>query len=169
MFIRLLLKKYTLIIPLLISIPFNLPAQSDKAVNAAVDKKPLEPENLNVFHNWIRWSNPGSWRTQFLHDLAAKFYDKRKKEIAGLISANDWKQRQAKMKTKILNAIGPFQAKTPLNPKVTGVLHKPGYRIEKIVFESWPGFYVTGCLFIPDKIIGKVPAVLNLIGHEQES
>lgn len=169
MFIRLLLKKYTLIIPLLISIPFNLPAQSDKAVNAAVDKKPLEPENLNVFHNWIKWSNPGTWRTQFLHDLADKFYDKRKKEIAGLITASDWKQRQVKMKTKILNAIGPFPAKSPLNPKVTGVVHKPGYRIEKIVFESWPGFYVTGCLFLPDKINGKVPAVLNLIGHEQES
>ena len=29
--------------------------------------------------------------------------------------------------------------------------------------------YVTGCLFIPDRIDGKVPAILNVIGHNQEA
>ena len=52
---------------------------------------------------------------------------------------------------------------------ITGVIKKEGYRIEKIVFESFPGFYVTGCLFIPAKIKGKAAAILNVIGHEQES
>lgn len=138
-------------------------------VNSSIDKKPPEPENLNVFQDWIRWNNPGSMRTLYLNSLASKYYVIRDNEIARLKTQGDWKLRQSKMKAKLFQAIGPFPEKTPLNPKVTGVVMKPGYRIEKIVFESWQGFYVTGCLFIPDNINGKVPAVLNVIGHEQES
>jgi dienelactone hydrolase len=32
-----------------------------------------------------------------------------------------------------------------------------------------PGFYETGCLYIPDKINGKAPAILNVFGHDQAS
>jgi len=162
-------KKITTIFLLLILIPAALPGQSRPTVNTAIDRKSAEPENLNVFQDWNRWNNPGSMRTKYLHDLAGKFYEERNGEIAKLVTANDWKQRQVKMKIKLRHAIGPFPGKTPLNPRVTGVVSKPGYRIEKIAFESWQGFYVTGCLFIPDKINGKAPAVLNLIGHEQDS
>jgi len=34
--------------------------------------------------------------------------------------------------------------KTPLNPKITGVLEKPGYRIEKVLIASRPKCLVTG-------------------------
>jgi len=153
-----------------ILIVISLSAQSTlPKVNIAVDQKPPEPENLNVFQDWIRWNNPGSLRTHFLNSLATKYYEVRDKEIVQLHTKKGWKDRQEKMKGKLLEAIGPFPKKTPLNPKVTGVVTKDGYRIEKIVFESWPGFYVTGCLFIPAGNNGKTPAVLNVIGHEQES
>ncbi len=32
-----------------------------------------------------------------------------------------------------------------------------------------PGYYVTGCLYVPDKIESKAPAILNVIGHNQEA
>ena len=67
-----------------------------------------------------------------------------------------------------MEMVGPFPEKTPLNPRITGIIKKNGYKIEKIVYESIPGFYVTGCLYIPDKIKGKAPAILNVIGHNQE-
>jgi cephalosporin-C deacetylase-like acetyl esterase len=145
-----------------------LTAQST-AVNSAVDQKPTEPENLNVFQDWIQWNNPGSMRTHYLNSLAAPYYDIRDKAIARLHNKNDWAERQRLMKQKITEAIGSFPEKTPLNARITSIIHKEQFRIEKIVFESWPGFYVTGCLFIPQNIQGKLPAVLNLIGHEQHS
>ena len=145
----------------------SLSAQSK--VNIAVDQRPPEAENLNVFQDWIRWNNPGSLRTHFFNGLASGYFDAREKEIAQLSNRKDWMARQEKMKGKLLEAIGPFPEKTPLNPKVTGVIEKEGYRIEKIVFESHPGFFVPGCLFIPTRIRGKAPAVLNVFGHEQES
>jgi len=138
-------------------------------VNAKVDLKPVEPENLNVFQDWIRWNNPGSLRSYHLIKQAFDLFDVRDREIEKLHTRSDWQGRQQKMKALLMEVFGPFPEKGPLNPKVTGVVKKEGYRIEKIVFESWPGFYVPGCLFIPDKIKGKAPAVLNVIGHEQES
>lgn len=37
---------------------------------------------------------------------------------------------QALVKDKLLKLVGPFPEKTPLNVKITGVLHKEGYRVE---------------------------------------
>lgn len=128
-----------------------------------------QEENLDVFQQWVTWNNPGS---MLIHDLIGQangYYDIRDGEIAKLKTKSDWLNRQALVKEKLLKLVGPFPEKTPLNARITGVLYKDGYRVEKIVYESMPNFYVTGCLFIPDKINGKVPAVLNVIGHNQEA
>ena len=55
--------------------------------------------------------------------------------------------------------------KTPLNAKITGVLKKENYQVEKLVFESIPGYYVTAALFIPKKRKGKIPAIIYACGH----
>lgn len=43
-----------------------------------------------------------------------------------------------------------------------------GYRIRKLRYEIVPGFMSTALLYEPENISGRVPAVLNLIGHEPE-
>lgn len=129
----------------------------------------LENENLNVFHDWVRYKNPGTLLMDHLNTLATKYYNQRDIEISRLQDKNDWIERQTLIRKKLMDVVGPFPEKTPLNVRVTGTIKKKGYKIEKIIYESMPGMYVTGCLFVPDGIKGKVPAVLNLIGHEQES
>jgi len=128
-----------------------------------------QPENLNVFWKWIRWNNPGSFLIDHLISQADKLYDLRDQEIARLETKEDWQNRQEWVKNKLDKLIGPFPEKTPLNPRITGILQKEGYRIEKLVYESMPGFYVSGCVFIPDQIKEKAPAILNVIGHNQEA
>ncbi|MFC1558449.1 alpha/beta hydrolase family protein [candidate division KSB1 bacterium] len=127
-----------------------------------------QKENLNVFQKWVIWNNPGSLLIHNLIGQAYDYYDIRDGEIAKLRTKSEWLNRQALVRDKLMELVGPFPEKTPLNPKITGVLQRDGYRVEKIVYESMPNFYVTGCLFIPDKIDGKAPAVLNVIGHSQE-
>ena len=41
----------------------------------------------------------------------------------------------------------------------------PGYHIEKIIFESKPGRYVTAHLYMPENTTVPVPATLELCGH----
>lgn len=136
--------------------------------NAIVNLKP-EEENLNVFQQWVRWNNPGSMLLHFLTKDAVSCYDIRSQSVALLKTESEWKDRQNFIRTKLNELIGTFPERTPLNAKITGVIKKDGYRIEKVVFESFPRFYVTGILYVPEKIRGKVPAVLNVIGHNQEA
>jgi dienelactone hydrolase len=142
--------------------------EKDPQVNAAVNLKP-EQENLDVFQKWVKWNNPGDMLLDLLTKEADILYDKRSQEVAVIKTEAEWRNRQIFVRDKLAELIGPFPAKTPLNPRVTGIIKKNGYRIEKIVFESFPGSYVTGCLYVPEKIRGKVPAVLHVIGHNQES
>ena len=39
---------------------------------------------------------------------------------------------------------------TPLNAKVMGETQMEGFRIEKVVYESQPKFYVTALLYVPE-------------------
>jgi len=66
-----------------------------------------------------------------------------------------------------LKAIGPFPERTPLNAKITRTHQKEGYRIEMILLETQPKFYLTGALFLPDdpKWKAPYPAVLVACGH----
>jgi cephalosporin-C deacetylase-like acetyl esterase len=128
-----------------------------------------DEENLNVFQQWLRWNNPGSLLINYLNEQAFSYYAIRDKEIGKLKTADDWRKRQENVKGKLMGFTGPFPQKGPLNPRITGIIKKDGYRIEKIVFESFPGFYVPGCLYIPEKIKRNAPAILNVIGHNQEA
>lgn len=41
----------------------------------------------------------------------------------------------------------------------------PGYRIKKLRYEALPGLWIPALLYEPEKLEGKVPAVLNVNGH----
>jgi dienelactone hydrolase len=100
-----------------------------------------------------------------LNKQAFAYLDERDQEIARLTTQEDWVKRKKKVKEILLNTVGPFPEKTPLNAKITGVVKKEGYKIEKVIFESMPRFYVTGSLFKPEGFVGKRPAILFVSGH----
>lgn len=66
---------------------------------------------------------------------------------------------------KIREAFGPEPPRTPLRPRITGTLDRPDYRIENVIFESRPEFYVTGNLYLPRAGSRPAPGVLGVCGH----
>ena len=80
-----------------------------------------------------------------------------------------WEKRATDLRQRILvaNGLWPMPEKTPLNAVIHGKVERPGFTVEKVHFESVPGFFVTGLLFRPSNIPqGKqVPAVLSPHGH----
>ncbi len=81
-------------------------------------------------------------------------------------SLEEWKARRAEVRKQFLYILGldPMPARTPLRARVTGQFERDGYRVEKVVFQSMPGLYVTGNLYVPDGA-RRQPAVLYLCGH----
>ena len=59
--------------------------------------------------------------------------------------------------------------KTPLNAVIHGKIERPDYTVEKVYFESAPGFFVTGNLYRPKDVKGKVPGVLFAHGHWKDA
>jgi hypothetical protein len=56
---------------------------------------------------------------------------------------------QRRVRQKCLEAIGGLPQRTPLAPQVTGTVLRPGYRVEKVIFQSQRRHYVTALLFLP--------------------
>jgi dienelactone hydrolase len=52
-----------------------------------------------------------------------------------------------------------------LDPKVVGTLHRPGYRIEKVVYETLPRMKVPVHVYIAERVDRPLPAVLFYPGH----
>ena len=71
------------------------------------------------------------------------------------------------LQDKIRECFGSFPKRTPLNPRITGVLERDEYRIEKLIFESRPGFPVTANLYIPKNRKFPLPGVVGTCGHSR--
>ncbi|MEN6574955.1 MAG: acetylxylan esterase [Phycisphaerales bacterium] len=97
---------------------------------------------------------------------------------------DQWKQRYEQLKTpdqvavyqrglreQFLQAIGGLPARTPLNPRVTGVVAREGYKVEKVIFESQPKHFVTALLFLPDSggYTPPFPGVIVPCGHASDA
>lgn len=82
-------------------------------------------------------------------------------------SKAEWEKRADYVRRQILVSQGlwPMPEKTPLNAVIHGKIERPEYSVEKVYFESAPGLFVTGNLYRPATIKGKVPAVLFAHGH----
>ncbi len=78
---------------------------------------------------------------------------------------------QQAMRECFLARLGAFPERTPLNAQVTGTMERPGCRVEKVIFESQPGFHVTAALFVPasDKHTAPYPGVIVPCGHAKEA
>ena len=111
----------------------------------------------------------GSLRTQLItreRQRAFALLDAREAAVAKWTRA-DVQARRAAVREKMIRALGGLPERTPLNAQVTGTIEADGYRIEKIIFESQPRFYVTANLYVPTRGTGPFPAVLFPLGHEE--
>lgn len=79
----------------------------------------------------------------------------------------EWEARAARLRTQLQVALGlwPMPEKTPLAPVIRDRIVREGYTVEKVVFASLPGHYVTGNLYRPTGRTGRRPGVLSPHGH----
>ncbi|MCL2711219.1 MAG: acetylxylan esterase [Planctomycetaceae bacterium] len=93
-----------------------------------------------------------------------------------LQTVEDIERYQQERKDFFWKQLGKMWERTPLNPLVVQSFTKgtPGdnaYRVELVLFESVPDFFVTGAMFLPDetKFEPPYPAVLIVCGHANDA
>jgi len=74
---------------------------------------------------------------------------------------------QKSSRQKLIDALGGFPERCPLNAQTTGTIRRNGYTVEKVIFESQPKLHVTALLFLPDpeKFKPPYPAMVEPCGH----
>ena len=115
-----------------------LPARGQEEAIPPVDRRAVEVRTLNTPYAFTPYADKDAWlaRARFLREQI-------------LVSAGLW----------------PMPEKGPLNPRVFGRMERGDYSVEKVYFESHPGFYVTGNLYRPLGKAGPFPGVLSPHGH----
>jgi len=122
--------------------------------------------DLDVLRNiWLLYSDASNSLYRHLTGEAFKMLETRAANVNRIQNINDWEKRQANVRQKLWDILGPFPEKTPLNAKITSKVKKDGYKVENVIYESVPGYYVTASLFIPDKVKKPAPAILFCSGH----
>ena len=88
-------------------------------------------------------------------------------EMPRFESRDDWRARSERLRKQILAAAGllPLPERTPLNPQVFGRIERDGYAVEKVLLETYPGYYLGGNLYRPLGKQGPFPAILTPHGH----
>jgi dienelactone hydrolase len=84
---------------------------------------------------------------------------------AGLRNRADAEAYVQAVRRKVRECFGPEPERTPLDARVTGKVERDAYVIEKVIFESRPGFPVTANLYLPKGKTAPVPGVVGTCGH----
>ncbi len=101
---------------------------------------------------------------RYLERLANEARERRKHIVNAISTRQQVVDRQTAVVAELWKMLGGQLERTPLNARVTGILERSGYRIEKLMFESRPRLYVTANLYVPVGA-GRRPAILGPLGH----
>lgn len=133
-----------------------LPAWLAPRSLSAADAAPAEMTPLNRFPRMVQ--------EYFVRRVreAQQAGDERR---AAIKTAQDAERYVAAVRAKAQACFGPLPEKTPLQARITGVVEREAYRIEKVIFESRPGFLVTANLYLPKGRKLPLPGVIGTCGH----
>jgi len=103
-----------------------------------------------------------------MDQIAQQQLQGREAVVARIHTVADAERRKQSVRETLLSLIGGLPDYTgPLNPSIRGRIQTAKYTIEKVIFESLPGFFVTANLYRPNRP-GRYPGVLLQAGHTQE-
>jgi cephalosporin-C deacetylase-like acetyl esterase len=153
-----MVKTSVVVLLLLFAVFSNSPAQTDFNV---------------ITGKWLEHSDAGNSLYRYFTGLAYEQLQHRRKIVDSACSGDmaGLMERQLYIRKKLMECTGPFPEKTSLNAKIVKTVEKQGFRVEHIIFESVPGFYVTSSLFLPADVKRKtrLPVVIYCSGHSAES
>ncbi len=104
----------------------------------------------------------------WMNGIAQAQLQQRSDSLLGVATLAQAQERKRLVHAKLLEDLGGLpHYHGALNARITGVLRNDSYTIEKVIYESLPGFYITADVYRPNQP-GRYPGVLLQSGHTQE-
>lgn len=90
-----------------------------------------------------------------------------KQPLPAYKTLEEWQKRRAALRNQILVSTGlaPLPPKNDLHAQVYGKITGQGYTIEKVLLETFPGFYLGGNLYRPLNGRARHPGIVSPHGH----
>lgn len=129
----------------------------------------LNGQNPRNVLSWIKFDDAENTLINYLSEEAIAEIDQFESKYSSFQDQREFKEYQTNLSETIWKVLGGKPTKTPLNARITETITKEEYTLENIIFESLPGFYVTGTLFIPKGMTLPGPAILFCSGHSTEA
>ena len=102
----------------------------------------------------------------YLNSLATSRLNERAQTIARITTRAAAERRRADVRSRIVTLIGGLAERpSSLGVKPMGTVAGDGFRMEKIAYESLPGFWVTANVYVPTGRPGPFPAIVYVPGH----
>ncbi len=115
--------------------------------------------------NVLDWKTDVSLNTYLVQQMDLQYQDRQFKLANALQSRAGIQAYIQSVKREFKDLVGQLPAKAALQAQISGTIRQDGYRIEKIVYQSFENHHVTSNLYVPEGK-GKFPAVLLFCGHE---
>ena len=113
----------------------------------------------------LPWSQSTAYNSYLMRDVHRQFASRQSAIQQAFTSPAGMQEYLEGCRERYKQIVGTFPEKENLNVQVVGKIQGTGYYIEKIIFESKPGRYVTAHLYMPENMTVPVPATLELCGH----
>ena len=92
----------------------------------------------------------------------------RTRRLRMIKTRTDAKNYIREVKKNLNLSFGPLPPVRVIKPKITGHLETGKLRIDKVLFQSRPGWYVSALFYRPKSFTGKLPGILFLCGHNTD-
>src|SRR5689334_21991715 len=108
----------------------------------------------------VRYRDYSRCLPDYLRSLVERAYEARNAEIAKLTTPEAIRERQQWATRTFWKIVGGMPERTPLKARTVGAFEREGYRLEKIVYESQPEFYISANLYVPTTGRPPYPGIL---------
>src|SRR5438105_234623 len=130
----------SLLVPLFCLLPVFAMAAADAPPAEAFRVLPSTTEGPEI-SAYLKYQTEMAWKED----------DQRRKAWENIHTEKELLKVQDEIKKNLLTMLGglPLE-KTPLHAHVTGQIPMDGFHIDKLIFESLPGIYVTALVYVTD-------------------
>lgn len=111
---------------------------------------------------------PGPGDDRLAHYFKVQVDQIERNSLSDIHTLAGWNAQKQKRRDQLAEMLGlhPMPERTDLKLTITGKIDHPDFTVEKLHYQSRPGLYVTGNLYVPKNLDGKkVPAILYVCGH----